>query len=99
MWGKEVSAMVRKETKKRKKKHNFTCLRRQAMAAVGVGAKEKRNGGVVVCVPPDGVVVILLRRLWRWSPCGSSSLKTSGERRKKPVSGEKLAMRMFTSST
>ncbi len=87
MWGKEVSAMVRKETKKRKKKHNFTCPRMQAMAAAGVGAKEKRNGGVVVCVPPDGVVVILLRRLWRWSPCGSSSLKTSGERRKKPVSG------------
>ncbi len=59
----------------------------QAMAAMGVGAKEKRNSSVVVCMPPDGVVVILLRRLWRWSPCSSSSLKTSGERRKKPVSG------------
>jgi len=26
MWGKEVSPMVRKETKKEEKKHNFTCM-------------------------------------------------------------------------
>ncbi len=91
MWGKEVSAMVRKEKKrkKEKKKHNFTCLQMQAMAVAGVGAKEKRNSGMVVCMPPDGVVVILLHRLWRWSLCGSSSLKTSGERRKNPYLGKR----------
>ncbi len=45
MWGKEVSAMVRKEMKKRRKK-NITLLaypRMQAVAAaMGVGAKGKR---------------------------------------------------------
>ncbi len=62
MWGKEVSAMVRKETKKRRKK-NITllaCLRMQAMAAVGVGAKGERqwwHGGLCA---PDRVVVVPL---------------------------------------
>ncbi len=44
MWGKEVSAMVRKEMKKEEKKHNFTCIPTNAgmAAAAGVGAKEKR---------------------------------------------------------
>jgi len=45
MWGKEVSAMVRKETKKRRKK-NITLLAYPQMqavaAAAGVGAKGKR---------------------------------------------------------
>ncbi len=62
MWGKEVSAMVRKETKKGRKK-NITllaCPRMQAMVAAGVGAKGKRqwqHGGLHA---PDGVVVIPL---------------------------------------
>ena len=60
MWGKEVSVMVRKETKKRRKK-NITllaCPQMQAMAAAGVGAKGKRqwwHGGLRA---PDGVVII-----------------------------------------
>src|SRR6266702_1364487 len=56
MWGKEVSAtLIRKETKKRRKKHNFTCARecRQWRRRVW-GLRERGNGGVVVCVPPDG---------------------------------------------
>ncbi len=62
MWGKEVSVMVRKETKKRRKK-NITllaCPRMQAMAAVGVGAKgkrQRRHGGLHA---PDRVVVVPL---------------------------------------
>ena len=51
MWGKEVSAtLVRKETKKEEKKHNFTCMpMNETMAAVGlVGLRGKawwRGGG------------------------------------------------------
>ncbi len=54
--------MVRKETKKRRKK-NITllaCPRMQAMAAAGVGAKgkrQRRHGGLRA---PDGVVVVPL---------------------------------------
>jgi len=60
--GEEVSAMVRKETKKRRKK-NITllaCPRMQAMAAAGVGTKGKRqrwHGGLRA---PDGVIVVPL---------------------------------------
>ncbi len=62
MWGKEVSAMVRKEMKKRRKKNItlLTCLQMQAMAAVGVGVKGKRqwwHGGLHA---PDGVIVVPL---------------------------------------
>ncbi len=39
--GEEVSAMVRKEMKKRKKKHNFTYVpMNEAMAAVGLARLE-----------------------------------------------------------
>ncbi len=39
--GEEVSATVRKETKKRKKKHNFTYMPvNEAMAAVGLARLE-----------------------------------------------------------
>ncbi len=63
MWGKEVSAMVRKEMKKEEKKHNFTCIPcecRQWWQQWVWGLRERGNGSMVVHVPPDGVVVIPL---------------------------------------
>jgi len=51
MWGKEVSAtLIRKETKKEEKKHNFTCVpANEAMAVAGLvglrGEARWRGGG------------------------------------------------------
>ncbi len=39
MWGKEVSAMVRKEMKKEEKKHNFTCIPANAGGGSGSGCR------------------------------------------------------------
>ena len=52
MWGKEVSAtLIRKETKKEEKKHNFTCVpANEAMAVAGLvglrGEARWRGGGI-----------------------------------------------------